>query len=176
MGSLYLKLEPIWPVYVPESCGVLPKPKLDDKSGKLVYLSGRPTLEGAVVYRTSSWKMDELFFFEDLFHCPCNATLVVAERQRPTFLFQFVAGISHQYRQTGELEHFDVIEIVADCHYFFARKASMRSPSLESVALGASLVENVKHAQIAVIVLRPKDCESIGKVAVYEHLLRCHHA
>src|SRR5438552_6474837 len=64
-----------------------------------------------------------------------DATLVIAQRNRPTPAPHFFGCVSHDKRVTGECKHFNIVIVVTNGHDLLAGDTAIIRPSFESMAL-----------------------------------------
>ncbi len=68
----------------------------------------------------------------------------------------------------GKLKHFDVVVVVTDGHDLIAMEAAMVGPAGESVAFGASGIEDVDHGKIALGIFGAQDCDAVIEARGFE--------
>lgn len=68
----------------------------------------------------------------------------------------------------GKLKHFDVVVIVTDGHDLAAMEAAVGGPAGESVAFGASGVEDVDHGKIAFGIFGAQDCDAVVEAGGFQ--------
>ena len=94
--------------------------------------------------------------------------MVVASCDAPAPGAEFFAGIPHDKRMAGKLKHFDVVVVVTDGHDLAAMEAAVGSPAGESVAFGASGVEDVDHGEIALGIFGAEDGDAVVEAGGFE--------
>src|SRR5262249_130140 len=71
----------------------------------------------------------------------------------------------------SKFKHFQVIVVVANGHNVLPRDAVMLGPAAKGVSFGASPVQNVQNAQVAVVVLRPQNRNFVEEIALTQATL-----
>jgi hypothetical protein len=95
-----------------------------------------------------------------------HATFVVGESFVPAVGFEFGDAVGHNDRDSGEVEHFQIIVIVADGQNFIALEAAMFGPFGEGSAFGAVRRKNVNHGEVGRLVESDRKRVACGEIGV----------
>ena len=88
--------------------------------------------------------------------------LVVTGRQRPPATLELGHRVSHDDGMPGQLQHVDVVEVVADGHDGGLRDLAPGRPVPEGRALRAAFRDDVQEREVALLVLGQGDGEGAG--------------
>jgi len=87
----------------------------------------------------------------------------------PAVGFEFGNAVGHHDRDSGDLEHFEIVVIVSDGENFLALESLSGGPLGERAALGAIGGKNVNHGEIARLVKRDGEAIARGEVGGAEN-------
>src|ERR1051325_9468453 len=111
------------------------------------------------------------FYFclaQHLLHSCCHSTLVIRKGNVPSRPPQIIGRITHDKWMSCKGKHLDVVVIVSNSHDLFARNAAILGPTLNSMPLRASLVENIDDREIAQRIFSPQTRDFILQAASRE--------
>ncbi len=114
----------------------------------------------------------EQYFFQGGGH----AIFAIGSGLHPATIAQFFRRVAHDDGDASIFQHFDVVIVVANGHDLFAEDAAMCCPAFQRLALGATVVQDVDHAEIAFGVFRSENGDAILQAADGERLLDFLHA